>query len=170
MMLLKELTVQMIILGYHLLGLWTISSICQCLSGGVSTFRQILFRSENIKLISDLISDMHLKLVRCWTGPGGGQDGIRDIINAVIDLLAFPFVAVQSSPGLPSATASVNSGFLLNMGSPGGKVCMEDKDMVKAIEANMAKYIQILLEVNILLSLFLHYFASFRVGERKMFV
>ncbi|GFZ04399.1 kinase family with ARM repeat domain-containing protein [Actinidia rufa] len=87
--------------------------------------------SENIKLISDLISDTHLKLVRLWTGPGGRQqDGIRDIINAVIDLLAFPFVAVQSSPGLPSATASVNSGFLLNMGSPGGKVCMEDKDMV----------------------------------------
>ncbi|PSS18186.1 Serine/threonine-protein kinase [Actinidia chinensis var. chinensis] len=128
---------------------WTISSICQCLSGGVSTFRQILFRSENITLISDLISDTHLKLVRCWTGPGGGQDGIRDIINAVIDLLAFPFVAVQSSPGLPSATASVNSGFLLNMGSPGGKVCMEDKDMVKAIETNMAKYIQILLEVGV---------------------
>ncbi|GFY97320.1 kinase family with ARM repeat domain-containing protein [Actinidia rufa] len=128
---------------------WTISSICQCLSGGVSTFRQILFRSENITLISDLISDTHLKLVRCWTGPGGGQDGIRDIINAVIDLLAFPFVAVQSSPGLPSATASVNSGFLLNMGSPGGKVCMEDKDMVKALETNMAKYIQILLEVGV---------------------
>ncbi|PSS07240.1 Serine/threonine-protein kinase [Actinidia chinensis var. chinensis] len=128
---------------------WAISSLCQCLSGGVSTFRQILFRSENIKLISDLISDTHLKLVRLWTGPGGRQDGIRDIINAVIDLLAFPFVAVQSSPGLPSATASVNSGFLLNMGSPGGKVCMEDKVLVKAIETNMAKYIQILLEVGV---------------------
>ena len=88
----------------------------------------------------------------------------------MIDLLAFPFVAVQSSPGLPSATASVNSGFLLNMGSPGGKVCMEDKDMVKAIETNMAKYIQILLEVNTLLSLVLHYLSSFRVGERKMFL
>ncbi|XP_058206385.1 serine/threonine-protein kinase TIO isoform X2 [Rhododendron vialii] len=128
---------------------WTISSICQCLSGGVSTFRQILVRSEHIKFISDLISDTHLKLVRCWTGPGGGNDGIRDVTNAVIDLLAFPFVAVQNSPGLPSATASVNSGFLLNMGSPGGKVCMEDKDMVKAIEINMTKYIQILLEVGV---------------------
>lgn len=128
---------------------WTVSSICQCLSGGVSTFRQILVRSEHIKVIADLISDTHLKLVRRWTGPGGGNDGIRDITNAVIDLLAFPFVAVQNSPGLPSATASVNSGFLLNMGSPGGKVCMEDKDMVKAIEINMAKYIQILLEVGV---------------------
>ncbi|KAI8565223.1 hypothetical protein RHMOL_Rhmol03G0243200 [Rhododendron molle] len=128
---------------------WTISSICQCLSGGVSTFRQILVRSEHIKFISDLISDTHLKLVQCWAGPGGGNDGIRDVTNAVIDLLAFPFVAVQNSPGLPSATASVNSGFLLNMGSPGGKVCMEDKDMIKAIEINMAKYIQILLEVGV---------------------
>ncbi|XP_059667382.1 serine/threonine-protein kinase TIO [Cornus florida] len=128
---------------------WTISSICQCLSGGALTFRQILVKSEHIKFISDLISDVHLKLVRCWSGPGGGKDGVRDIINAVIDLLAFPFVAVQNAPGLPSATASVASGSLLNMGSPGGRVCMEDKDLVKAIETNMGKYIQILLEVGI---------------------
>ncbi|KAG6668932.1 serine/threonine-protein kinase TIO [Carya illinoinensis] len=128
---------------------WTVSSICHCISGGALTFRQILVRSEHIKLISDLISDVHLKLVKCWGGPGGGKDGLRDIINAVVDLLAFPFVAVQNGPGLPSATASVNSGFLLNMGSPGGKICMEDKDMVKAIEEDLAKYIKILLEVGV---------------------
>ncbi|XP_052178998.1 serine/threonine-protein kinase TIO isoform X2 [Diospyros lotus] len=128
---------------------WTISSICQCLSGGVSTFRHILIRSEHIKFITELISDAHLNLVRCWSGPGGGKDGIRDIINAAIDLLAFPFVAVQAAPGLPSANASVSSGFLLNMGSPGGKLCMDDKDMIKAIETHMAKYIQILLEVGV---------------------
>ncbi|XAR52095.1 Non-specific serine/threonine protein kinase [Bertholletia excelsa] len=128
---------------------WMISSICQCLSGGVSTFRQILVRSENVKLISDLISNAHLKLVSCWNGPGGGKDGIRDIIYAVVDLLAFPFVAVQNAPGLPSATTSVSSGFVLNTGSPGGKLCMEDKDMVKAIETHMTKYIQIFLEVGV---------------------
>ncbi|KAM7463574.1 hypothetical protein LguiA_031695 [Lonicera macranthoides] len=128
---------------------WTISSICQCLSGGFVTFRQILLRSENVKFVSDLISDVHLKLVRCWGGTDGGKDGVRDTVNAVIDLLAFPFVAVQSGPGLPSATASVNSGFLLNVGSPGGRVCAEDKDMVKAIETSMGKYIQILVEVGV---------------------
>lgn len=133
---------------------WTVSSICHCISGGALTFRQILVRSEHIKLISDLISDVHLKLVKCWGGPGGGKDGLRDIINAVVDLLAFPFVAVQNGPGLPSATASVNSGFLLNMGSPGGKICMEDKDMVKAIEEDLAKYIKILLEVRYIFHLF----------------
>jgi fused-like protein len=90
---------------------------------------------------------MHLKLVKSWVGPGGGMDGVRDITNAVIDLLAFPFVAVQNAPGLPSATASVNSGILLNMGSPGVKVGMEDKDMVKVIEEDLGKYIKILLEV-----------------------
>ncbi|XP_047308146.1 serine/threonine-protein kinase TIO [Impatiens glandulifera] len=127
---------------------WTVIASCQCLSGGTSTFRQMLIKSENIKFISDLISDPHLKLLKGWTGPEGGKDGIRDIVNAVIDLLAFPFVAVQSAPGLPSATASVNSGILLNMGS-GGRICLEDKDMVKAIEASMGKYIQILLEVGI---------------------
>lgn len=126
---------------------WTVSSICHCLSGGASTFRQILVKSENIKIISALITDLHLKLVKCWAGPGGGKDGVRDIITTVIDLLAFPFVAVQNAPGLPSATASVNSGFLLNVGSPGGRVCMEDKDMVKVIEEDLGKYMKILLEV-----------------------
>ncbi|XP_062155569.1 serine/threonine-protein kinase TIO isoform X4 [Alnus glutinosa] len=128
---------------------WTVSSICHCLSGGALTFRQILVRSEHIKLVSDLISDVHLKLVKSWGGPGGGKDGIRNTINAVVDILAFPFVAVQNGPGLPSATASVNSGFLLNMASPGGKVCMEDRDMVKTIEEDMGKYIKILLEVRV---------------------
>ncbi|CAH9099357.1 unnamed protein product [Cuscuta epithymum] len=128
---------------------WSVSSVCQCLFGGVSTFRQILIKTEHIKAFSDLISDTHLKLVRSWTGPGGGKDGARDTINAVIDLLAFPFVAIQNVQGLPSAAASVNSGFLLNMGSPGAQVCPEDKDMVKAIETHMAKYIQILFEVGV---------------------
>ncbi|KAL6582163.1 hypothetical protein OROMI_006177 [Orobanche minor] len=125
--------------------LWTVSSICQCLSGGVSTFCQILLRTEHIKCVSDLISDTHLKLVRSWTGPGGGKYGVTGTINAVVDLLAFPFVAVQSAPSTP-ANASVNSGILLNMGSPGGKICAEDKDMMRAIQTNMKKYIQILLE------------------------
>ncbi|GLT75347.1 hypothetical protein SLA2020_470780 [Shorea laevis] len=128
---------------------WTVSSLCHCLSGGVGTFRQILVRSEHVKLICSLISDVHLKLVRSWVGLGGGKDGVRDIINVVVDLLAFPFVAVQNAPGLPSASASVSSGFILNMGSPGGKVCMEDKDMAKAIEEDMGKYIKILLEVGV---------------------
>lgn len=126
---------------------WTVSSICQCLSGGITTFRQVMVKSENIKLISDLIGEVHFKLVKCWVGPGGGRDGVRDLVNAVIDLLAFPFVAIQNAPGLPSATASVNSGFVLNMGSPGGRMCMDDKDMVKVIEEDLGKYIKILSEV-----------------------
>ena len=125
---------------------WTVSSICHCLPGGAVTFREIM-KSEHIKLISDLLSDVHLKLIKCSVGPGGGKEGIRDIITAVIDLLAFPFVAVQNAPGLPAATASVNSGLLLNMGSPGVRVCMEDKDMVKVIEEDLGKHIKILLEV-----------------------
>lgn len=129
---------------------WTVSSLCQCLPGGSSTFRQVLLKKEHLKLVSDLISDTHLKLIRCWGGPGGGKHGIRDTVNSVINLLAFPFVAVQSVTNSPSAAAtaaSVNSGFLLNMGSPGGKVCADDKELVKSIEASMKKYIQILLEV-----------------------
>ncbi|KAB2598887.1 serine/threonine-protein kinase TIO-like [Pyrus ussuriensis x Pyrus communis] len=129
--------------------IWTISSICHCLSGGALTFRQILLRCNHIKLISDLIADMHLKLVKSWVGPGGGKDGVRDVTNAVIDVLAFPFVAVQNAPELPSATASVNSGALLNLGSPGLRVGMEDKDMVKVIEEDLGKYIKNLFEVGV---------------------
>ncbi|GKD58264.1 hypothetical protein Tco_1295773 [Tanacetum coccineum] len=132
---------------------WTVSSLCQCLPGGASTFRQVLLRREHVKLVSDLVSDVHLKLIMCWSGPGGGKNGVKDTVNAVINLLAFPFVAVQNVPSSPSnaaaAAASVNSGFLLNAGSPGGKVSADDKDMVRAIEASMGKYLQILLEVNI---------------------
>ncbi|KAL3565259.1 hypothetical protein D5086_033305 [Populus alba] len=105
--------------------------------------------SEHVKDITELISDVHLKLVKSWSGPGGGKDGVRDAVNAVIDILAFPFVAVQNTPSLPSATASVNNGFLLNMGSPGGKIFIEDKDMAKAIEEDMGKYLKILLEVGL---------------------
>ncbi|KAJ4959545.1 hypothetical protein NE237_026656 [Protea cynaroides] len=129
--------------------LWTVCAISHCLSGGALPFRQILVGIEHVKIIADLISDAHLKNLKCWVGPGGGKDGVRDLINAVIDLLAFPFVALQNVPGLPSATASVNSGFLLNMGSPGGKISLEDKEALKAIEAYMPKYIKILLEVGI---------------------
>lgn len=124
---------------------WTVSSICHCLSGG--SFREILFRREHAKIISDLISEAHLKILKCWSGPGGGSDGIRELINAVIDLFAFPFVAVQSVAGLPSTTASICSGSLLNIGSPAGRVGMENKDIVKALEANVPQYVEILLEV-----------------------
>ncbi|CAL9218366.1 unnamed protein product [Arabidopsis halleri] len=129
--------------------LWTVSSICHCLSGGTLTFRQVLVKIENMKLITCLLSDAHIKLVKNWGGPGGGKDGVRETINVIIDLLAFPFVALQSQPGSLSATASVNSGFILNMDSPGVRVCMEDRDLLKAIEEDMDKYIKVLLEVGV---------------------
>lgn len=124
--------------------MWAVSSIFHCLSGGISTFRQVMVKSENIKLIADLIGDVHLKLVNYWVGPGGGRDGIRDLVHVVIDVLAFPFVAVQDAPALQSPNASVSSGFVLNMVR---RVGMEDKDMVKLIQEDLGKYIKILLEV-----------------------
>ncbi|XP_077216571.1 kinase family with ARM repeat domain-containing protein isoform X2 [Tasmannia lanceolata] len=124
---------------------WTVSSICHCLSG----FPDLLFRRETVTLISGLISEAHLRILKCWSGLGGGSNGVRDLINAVIDLLAFPFVAVQNVPGLPSTTASINSGFLLNVGSPGGNIGLENKDMVKAIELKMPHYVQILMELGL---------------------
>ncbi|KAL5727926.1 non-specific serine/threonine protein kinase [Ranunculus cassubicifolius] len=128
---------------------WTVSALCHCVSCGALAFREILVRSEHIKIFSALLSDAHLNILKHWSGPGGGNIGVRDLINVVIDLLAFPLVAVQNIPGLPSAMASVNSGFVLNIGSPGGRIGMDDKDMVKAIESYMPKYIQVLEEVGV---------------------
>lgn len=126
---------------------WTLSSLCHCLPGGV--FRETLFRRENVKLIVDLISDAHIKLLRCWKGFGGGNSGVRDLLNSVVDLFAFPFIAVQSSPSMPPTSASINSGYLLNIDSPGRRMGVESREMVKSIEANMSHYIQILLEVSV---------------------
>jgi fused len=124
---------------------WTLSALSQCLPGGV--FREILYRREQLKLLTDLLSDTHLKALAAWTGLGGGKRGVRELINSVVDILAFPFVAVQSSPNMPSASASINSGFLLNVASPGGRIGTENKEMLKTIEQNMPQYIQVLLEV-----------------------
>uniref|UniRef100_A0A0D9XYY0 non-specific serine/threonine protein kinase n=1 Tax=Leersia perrieri TaxID=77586 RepID=A0A0D9XYY0_9ORYZ len=126
---------------------WTLSSLSQCLPGGI--FREILYRREHVKLLTDLLSDMHLKALAAWTGLGGGKKGVRELINSVVDILAFPFVAVQSSPNMPSTSASINSGFLLNIASPGGRIGTENKEMLKTIEKNMSQYIQVLLEVSV---------------------
>uniref|UniRef100_A0ACD5Y4V4 Uncharacterized protein n=1 Tax=Avena sativa TaxID=4498 RepID=A0ACD5Y4V4_AVESA len=126
---------------------WTLSALSQCLPGGV--FREILYKKEHGKLLTDMLSDMHLKALAAWTGLGGGIRGVRELINSVVDILAFPFVAVQSSPNMPSTAASINSGFLLNIGSPGGRIGTENKEMLKTIEHNMPQYIQVLLEVGV---------------------
>ncbi|KAK1677771.1 hypothetical protein QYE76_038619 [Lolium multiflorum] len=126
---------------------WTLSTLSQCLPGGV--FREILYKKEHVKLLTDMLSDMHLKALSAWTGLGGGKRGVRELINAVVDVLAFPFVAVQSSPNMPSTAASINSGFLLNIASPGGRIGTENKEMLKTIEHNMPQYIQVLLEVGV---------------------
>jgi fused-like protein len=106
-----------------------------------------LYRREQLQVLTDLLSDRHLKALAAWTGLGGGKMGVRELINSVVDILAFPFVAVQSSPNMPSASASINSGFLLNVASPGGRIGTENKEMLKTVEQNMPQYIQVLLEV-----------------------
>ncbi|KAF6137279.1 hypothetical protein GIB67_036316 [Kingdonia uniflora] len=132
---------------------WTVSVVCHCLSGGISAFREILVKTEHVRLIQGLLSEVHIEMLKCWNGPGGGNTGVKDLINEVIDLLAYPFVVVHNVPVLPSATASIISGFLLNSGSPGGRVGMEDRDTVKAIDAYIPMYIQILVEVGVPVSI-----------------
>ncbi|KAF0888002.1 hypothetical protein E2562_006918 [Oryza meyeriana var. granulata] len=76
-------------------------------------------RMEHVKLLTDLLSDMHLKALAAWTDLGGGK---------------------KSSPNMPSASASINSGFLLNIASPGGRI---GTDFYKPIdEAGIVGYLK----------------------------
>uniref|UniRef100_A0A1D1XU07 non-specific serine/threonine protein kinase n=1 Tax=Anthurium amnicola TaxID=1678845 RepID=A0A1D1XU07_9ARAE len=127
--------------------IWAVSSLCHCLPGGV--YRDILLVKEHVKLITDLVSEYHLKILKGWSWPGGGSKGIIDLIDTVVDLFAFPFVVLQSAPGSPSMSASINGGHLLNIGSPGARIGMESKDISRVVEANMSQYLQILLEVGL---------------------
>ncbi|KAJ4802332.1 Serine/threonine-protein kinase 36 [Rhynchospora pubera] len=123
----------------------TLAALCQCLSGGV--FREVLFKRDNLKMIAELVCEEHLKKVNAWVGLGGGKSGVRDLINSVVDLLAFPFVAVQSSPSVPIMSASINSGYLLNAQSPGARIGAENREMLKTIETGLPNYVQHFLEV-----------------------
>ncbi|XP_071701915.1 serine/threonine-protein kinase TIO-like isoform X1 [Rutidosis leptorrhynchoides] len=76
---------------------WTMISLMQCFQGGISVFRQVLFSSEHVQILCDLISDIHLKLLRCWGGPGGGKNAVTITIDVVVYLLGFPFVTSEES-------------------------------------------------------------------------
>ncbi|KAL2896573.1 Serine/threonine-protein kinase TIO [Bienertia sinuspersici] len=128
---------------------WAVSCLSHCLSSSVITFQQMMLEKVHVKCINDLISGAHLKLLRSWGGPGGGKNGVREIIGVAIDFLAFPFVALENALGFPSATASMNSEFLLNVSSPVRNLCCEDGDITKAMKESMDKYVEILLEVGV---------------------
>ncbi|XP_071702240.1 serine/threonine-protein kinase TIO-like isoform X2 [Rutidosis leptorrhynchoides] len=110
---------------------WTVDSLICCLKGGSSVFRQVFLTSESVKIMCDLISDVHLKLLRYWVGPGGRKIGVKDTVDQVVYLLRFPFLASEKSIELGDMDSSSR------------------KDMVIEIKASMGKYIQILIEVGL---------------------
>ncbi|KAJ3693415.1 hypothetical protein LUZ60_008895 [Juncus effusus] len=124
---------------------YTLSCLSQCLAGGA--FREVLLKTNNLNFIMNLVKEKHLKALNAWTGLMGGRDGVREVVNCVVNLLAFMFVAVQSNPNVPLTSASINSGFLLNVQSPGGRIGVENRDMFKAIESSLPQYVQLLVEV-----------------------
>ncbi|XP_071704109.1 serine/threonine-protein kinase TIO-like [Rutidosis leptorrhynchoides] len=82
---------------------WTLVSLLfMGLEGGSSCFRQMLMllSSEHVITLSVLISDAHLRLLKCWGGPGGGKNGVTKTVNYVVGLLGFPFVASEESSEL----------------------------------------------------------------------
>ncbi|KAI4324879.1 hypothetical protein MLD38_030324 [Melastoma candidum] len=125
--------------------IWAVSSIYYSLGGGVETFRQVFLVKEFMSAILNLVSIPNLQLLMHWNGPSGGKEGVIDLLNAVVNLYAFPFIAIQSTP-MPSAAASVTSGSLLNMGY-GMRTCIAEREMVKAVEQGIGDYIKVLLEV-----------------------
>lgn len=123
---------------------WAISSLCYFLPDGA--YHEILFEIEPVRLMCHLLDKVHLNSLKCWNGPGGGTYGIRDRLNVVIDLLAFPFVVVQSAPGAPGTTASIISGSFLNVGSPGTGVNLDNQDF-RVIQAKFKHFTDLLLKV-----------------------
>ncbi|XP_071704139.1 serine/threonine-protein kinase TIO-like [Rutidosis leptorrhynchoides] len=119
-------------IGLSPLGIsWIVSSLRMCLKGGSSVFRQVLLTSENVKIMGNLISDVHLKLLRYWVGPGGGKSGVKDTVDQVVFLLRIPFDASEGRHEL------------------GDMDSQSRKDMFIEIKESMDKYIQILLEVGL---------------------
>ncbi|XP_071702051.1 serine/threonine-protein kinase TIO-like isoform X2 [Rutidosis leptorrhynchoides] len=76
---------------------WTIFSLMQCFQGGISVIRQVLVSSEYVQVLCDLISDIHLKLLRCWGGTGGGKNEVTKTVDFVLNLLGFPFLTSKES-------------------------------------------------------------------------
>ncbi|XP_071702086.1 serine/threonine-protein kinase TIO-like isoform X2 [Rutidosis leptorrhynchoides] len=111
--------------------LWMVNCLRWFLKGGPSIFRQVFLTMEHVKVLCDLISDVHLKLIGCSVGPGGGKNGIRDIVQAVSYILQFPL------------DDSVQKLVLQNMES------CDKKSMVVEVETSMHMYIQIILEVGL---------------------
>ncbi|XP_071725477.1 serine/threonine-protein kinase TIO-like [Rutidosis leptorrhynchoides] len=76
---------------------WAVDSLLfMCLEGGTSFFRKVLLTSKHVKTLSLLVSNVHLMLLRCWGGPGGGKNGVKETVNGVLHLLRVPFLADHS--------------------------------------------------------------------------
>ncbi|XP_010692392.2 serine/threonine-protein kinase TIO isoform X2 [Beta vulgaris subsp. vulgaris] len=127
---------------------WAVSCLSHCLSSGVITFQQMMLEKGHVKSINHLISSAHLNILRNWGGPGGRRNGVREIIDAVIDFLAFPFVVAENVLCSP-LTASMNGGFLLNVSSPAAHVHWENEDFTKAVKKSFGKYMEILIELEV---------------------
>lgn len=140
--------------GEDLIGLspkgvvWAVSAIDLCLPGGA--FRDILLRREQLQALMVLLDGSHLTHVKLWEGAGGGHDGVRDTVNAVVRALEFPFTVSQQAPGSPSTSTS--GSLLAGSTSPGAKKGIDGAELSKAVLASMPHYWQLLQEVNLLLS------------------
>ncbi|KAL6549561.1 hypothetical protein OROHE_008292 [Orobanche hederae] len=95
-------------------------------------------QSKDITTVGDVLKP----LVETWSGcvcvhslkkPSHPSHGILMAINC---------------PEFVEAERDV-CGFVLNMGSPRGRVCVEDRDMMRTIQGGMKKYIQIPEEVEV---------------------
>ncbi|XP_071701891.1 serine/threonine-protein kinase TIO-like [Rutidosis leptorrhynchoides] len=103
---------------------WAAVSLKQCFKGDKSIFRKVLLTSEHVKNLCALISDIHLKLLRCWGGPGGGKNGVTKTVALVVYLLGFPFVTSKESDVLRDVVKYIQ--IILEVGLPGQIInCLE---------------------------------------------
>ena len=100
------------------------------------------FNKESLGVLISLSDEPHLRLLNAWEGFGGGPFGAKEIINEVISILEFPYIAAQgsvSSSVIGSVTQGLNS-IVARKGSENG-------ELGKALAMEIPQYSQQLQEV-----------------------
>nr|XP_043611953.1 serine/threonine-protein kinase TIO-like [Erigeron canadensis] len=101
---------------------WTVLALYHCLRDNNLIIQLFFLDVKRVKLISGLICEVHINRIRRWGGPGGGGNGVRDTVNAVINFLEYQFESLTESP--------VYIPLILKVGIPGQVVkCLEHVEL-----------------------------------------
>ena len=117
-----------------------LSSIFSCLPGGA--FKDVSFNKDSLSVLISLVDEPHLRLLNIWEGFGGGSFGAREIINEVVSILEFPYIAAQGS-----VSSSVIGSLAHGLNPVIARKGSENGELGKALAMEIPQYSQLLQEV-----------------------